>query len=266
VSITPATDSKATTMDQDANPLTRLEDVLPIAPPETKALAEAETARMVAALRRLDAADWAMQTDNTLWDVRAMAGHVLGMTETFSGLGNLASYMRAAGKRKGDGPFIDGLTAEQVDRKAGLGTDALIEQLEAVGPVAARWRASRRLMRHIPIKDEIDGEKVSWRMAKLVDIVLTRDTWMHRADLAKATGKPMELTREHDGRLIADAVAEWGRLHGQPCTLHLTGPAGGTFRQGDGGGEEITVDAVEFCRIVSGRGTGEGLLKQRVDF
>ena len=100
-------------------------------------------------------------------------------------------------------------------------------------------------------------------MGYLVDIILTRDTWMHRADIAKATGKPMELTREHDGRIVADAAAEWGRLHGQPCTLHLTGPVGGTFTQGDGG-EEITIDAVDFCRILSGRGTGEGLLAQQV--
>ena len=257
------TDPRAATM-SDAT-ITRLEDVAPIAPPATKALAEAETARMVAALRQLDAADWTRQTDNTLWDVRAMAGHVLGMTETFSGLGTMASYMRAAGKRKGDGPFIDGLTAEQVDRTAGLSTGELIERLEKAGPVAARWRASRRLMRHMPITDEIDGEKVRWTMARLVDIILTRDTWMHRADLAKATGQPMELTPEHDGRLVADAAAEWGRLHGQPCTLHLTGPAGGTFTQGEGG-EEITIDAVDFCRIISGRGSGEGLLQQRVDF
>jgi uncharacterized protein (TIGR03083 family) len=264
MSITEHPDGKAEQMSEDVT-TTRFEDVAPIAPPETKALAEAETARIVSALRRLDAADWRRQTDNTLWDVRAMAGHVLGMTETFSGLRKMASYMRAAGKRKGDGPFIDGLTAEQVDRTAGLSTDELVDRLEEVGPVAARWRASRRLMRRIPISDEIDGEKVSWKMAKLVDIVLTRDTWMHRADLAKATGQPMELTREHDGRLIADAVAEWGRLHAQPCTLHLTGPVGGTFTQGEGG-EEITVDAVDFCRIVSGRGSGDGLLKQRVDF
>ena len=264
MSITPTTDPKATTMDQDVT-TTRLEDVPPMVPPETKALAETETARMVSALRRLDAADWTRPTDNTLWDVRAMAGHVLGMTETFTGLGKLASYMRAAGKRAGDGPFVDGLTAEQVDRNADLSTAELIDRLEQLGPVAARWRASRRLMRHIPIKDEIDGEKVSWKMAILVDHVLTRDTWMHRADLAKATGQPMELTQEHDGRLIAHAAAEWGRLHGQPCTLHLTGPAGGTFTQGQGG-EQITIDAVDFCRIVSGRGTGEGLLQQRVDF
>ena len=264
MSITGPPDEKVQDMSNDVTTI-RLEDVTPIVPPESRALAEAETARMAAALRRLDAADWTRQTDNTLWDVRAMAGHVLGMTETFSGLGKLASYMRAAGKRKGDGPFIDGLTAEQVDRTAGLSSDELISRLEQVGPVAARWRASRRLMRHIPISDEIDGEKVQWKMAILVDHVLTRDTWMHRADLAKATGTPMELTREHDGRLITHAVAEWGRLHGQPCTLHLTGPVGGTFTQGEGG-EEITVDAVDFCRIVSGRGSGEGLLQQRVDF
>ena len=265
MSITERSDGEAEKMREDVT-TTRLADVAPIVPPESRALAEAETARMVTALRGLDASDWSRPTDNTLWDVRAMAGHVLGMTETFSGLRKLASYMRAAGKRQGDGPFIDGLTAEQVDRNAALTTGELIERLEQVGPVAARWRASRRLMRHLPIKDEIDGEKVSWKMAILVDHILTRDTWMHRADLAKATGKPMELTREHDGRLITHAVAEWARLHGQPCTLHLTGPVGGTFTQGDGSGEEITVDAVDFCRIVSGRGEGEGLLAQRVDF
>jgi hypothetical protein len=42
-------------------------------------------------------------------------------------------------------------------------------------------------------------------------------------------------------------------------------PAGATFAQGDGG-EEITIDAVQFCRILSGRGTGGGLLAQQVPF
>jgi uncharacterized protein (TIGR03083 family) len=263
VSTTPTNDAKVETMPEDLT--MRLEDVRPIERPESRSLAEAEVARMVSTLRRLDADAWTRPTDCTLWDVRAMAGHVLGMTETFSALGRMASYMRAAGKRKGDGPFIDGLTAEQVDRTAGLSTAELTDRLEAAGPVAARWRASRRLMRQIPITDEIDGEKVTWKMGRLVDVILTRDTWMHRADIAKATGTPMDLTQAHDGRIVADAAAEWGRLHGQPCTLHLTGPVGGTFTQG-GGGEEVTSDAVDFCRILSGRGTGEGLLQQQVPF
>jgi uncharacterized protein (TIGR03083 family) len=264
VSISPIPDERVETMTERGS--LDLTDIRPIERPETTGLAAAEVARMVAALRALDAEDWTRPTSCPGWDVRAMAGHVLGMTETFTGLGKLATTMRAGGKRAGDGPFIDGLTAVQVDATAELSTGALIDRLEAAGPVAARWRGRRRLMRHLPIKDELpDGTKVTWKMATLVDIILTRDTWMHRSDIADATGTPMELTRDHDGRIVADAAAEWGRLHGQPCTLHLTGPVGGTFTQGDGG-DEITIDAVEFCRILSRRGVGEGLLAHPVPF
>ncbi|MGQ0618068.1 MAG: hypothetical protein ACT4PW_13950 [Acidimicrobiia bacterium] len=51
-------------------------------------------------------------------------------------------------------------------------------------------------------------------------------------------------------------------------TLHpltLTGPAGGHFTR-DSGGEEHTLDAVEFCRVLSGRGSGDGLLAEEVPF
>ena len=58
---------------------------------------------------------------------------------------------------------------------------------------------------------------------------------MHRLDIARATGRDMVLTPEHDGRIIADVVAEWARRHGQPFTLALSGPAGGQWRAGDGG-------------------------------
>lgn len=73
------------------------------------------------------------------------------------------------------------------------------------------------------------------------------------------------LTPEHDGRLVADVVAEWARRHRQPFQLHLLGPAGGIFTHRDGG-EETTIDASEFCRVLSGRGTGSGLLSQPVPF
>jgi hypothetical protein len=88
---------------------------------------------------------------------------------------------------------------------------------------------------------------------------------MHRVDITRATGREMVLTADHDGRLVADVVAEWARRHGQPFTLHLTGPAGGVFTQGTGG-DELTLDAVEFCRTLSGRANGAGLLTQEVPF
>ncbi len=111
----------------------------------------------------------------------------------------------------------------------------------------------------------LSGKTEPWKMGYLLDTILTRDTWMHRVDIARATGHDMVLTAEHDGRIVADAVAEWARRHGQPFTLELTGPAGGSFSQGSGG-EAIRLDAVELCRIFSGRATGDGLLTQEVPF
>ena len=80
-----------------------------------------------------------------------------------------------------------------------------------------------------------------------------------------ATGRDVDLTPQHDGRIVADVVAEWARRHGQPFTLTLTGPAGGTFQAGQDG-PELTLDAVEFCRILSGRASGDGLLSTAVPF
>jgi uncharacterized protein (TIGR03083 family) len=239
-----------------------------IARPEATTLAETETARFVAALEALEADDWNRPTANHLWDVRAMAGHVLGMTETFTSLRHVARDMRAGAKRAGKGPQIDGLTAHQVAITADLSNVDLIERLRAAGPVNARWRSSRRLLRHGRSKQEVPGTggPERWTMGFLFDVVLTRDTWMHRTDLAAATGKPLVLTPEHDGRIVADAVAEWAGRHRRPFVLELLGPAGGTYVQGTGG-EHLTMDAVELCRTLSGRPSATtGLLAVQVPF
>ena len=246
---------------------TRVEGHRPIGRPESVALARTETSRMVALLRDLRPSDWSRPTDCTDWDVRDVAGHVLGMTETFTSLPLMARTMIGASRAQRPGtPFIDTMTARQVRANAGLTTGELISRMGAAGPVQARWRGSRRLLRAVPMPNELhDGTTETWRFAFLLDVVLTRDTWMHRVDVATATGRPLELTAAHDGRLVADVVAEWVRRHGQPVRLHLTGPAGGEFTHGDGG-EELTLDAVEFCRTVAGRLPGEGLLAQEVPF
>jgi len=60
-------------------------------------------------------------------------------------------------------------------------------------------------------------------------------------------------------------VAEWAQRHAQPCRLHLTGLAGGTWVFGSGA-PALELDAVEFCRILSGRARGAGLLTTEVPF
>jgi hypothetical protein len=98
-----------------------------------------------------------------------------------------------------------------------------------------------------------------------MDVILTRDVWLHRIDICRAAGRRPDLDEDVDGRIVADVVADWATHHGLPVDLELTGPAGGHFVQGDDG-EHLTLDAVEFCRILSGRAEGEGLLRTKVVF
>ena len=247
---------------------TPVETIPPITRAEVERLARTEYSRVADQLRSLAPEDWSKPTDCPLWDVRAMAGHSTGMLSTFAGYRTLMGAMRAAAKaaKRSDGPMVDALTAKQVADHANLSTSELIAKVDEIGPRAARWRATRpALFRRMPMKEEVGGAQETWRLSYLLDVILTRDPWMHRVDIARATGRPTELTPDHDGRIIADVVAEWARRHGRPFTLTLTGPAGGEYVSGDHG-EDITIDAVEFCRTLSGRAKGMGLLTQEVPF
>jgi hypothetical protein len=103
--------------------------------------------------------------------------------------------------------------------------------------------------------------------ATLLDHVYTRDVWMHRIDIRRVTDRPIQLTRGHDGRLVAVMVAEWARRHGRPFRLCLLGPAGGSFATDSSADDEsIELDAVEFARAVSGRCEGGGLLDTLIAF
>ena len=254
---------------------------------EAGRLAAAENQRFVDLVRSLEPANWSASTDCPLWDVRAMVGHLLGSMEGNASFRQFVHQFRAGKKAAGDGPDIDGMTAVQVTERAGLTTDEVVAQLVAIAPKAAKARLRIPWpMRAAPIKTEVAGKPETWKLGFLMDIIFTRDTWMHRIDISRAIGRGPVLTDDHDGRLIADVVADWSRRHGQPFTLELTGPAGGTYTSGDGrtdtaarpvasggtdpsggdGGEVITVDAVEFCRTLSGRAHGAGLLSTEVPF
>jgi hypothetical protein len=117
----------------------------------------------------------------------------------------------------------------------------------------------------MPVLQDVDGRKEAWTFGYLLDVILTRDPWMHRIDITDATGADLVLTADHDGEIVAGIVAEWSARHGQPYELRLTGPAGGAWSRGTGG-PPITLDAVEFCRAISGRSPAEGLLNTQVPF
>lgn len=89
-----------------------------------------------------------------------------------------------AARRRG-GVFINALTALQVAEHSGLSPAEVVERFAGTAPKAARvrrrtpWFIRRRPM---PDKQVVGGSAEVWSFGYLVDVIWTRDTWMHGID------------------------------------------------------------------------------------
>lgn len=228
---------------------------------EARRLAEEEFRRFARLASSLSQDEWQMPTDCTAWDVRKMALHVLGSGDAQASVKEFLHQMRRGlpvNKEIDSHHWVDGLNEIQIRERDHLTNRQLVDQLEAVGPQAVKGRwGTPAPVRHLPVPF---GPPIGWQPLKyLLDVGFTRDVWCHRIDISTATGRQMELSPDHDGRLVADIIAEWAAIHGQPFELVLEGPAGGKFSQGHGG-ERIEMDAIECIRILAGRQPGTGVL------
>jgi uncharacterized protein (TIGR03083 family) len=260
----------------DTRPLTRLED-----PPTTAhldhdegmVLARAAYQRFADAVTDLPQDAWALPTDCSLWTVRDLTGHMVGAMRSAARFTDLLRQQVEVGrraKRSGADP-TDVMTELQVEQTRDLTVDELVAECQDLVERATTGRrrvpaVTRRLVR-FPV--QVGGVTESWTLGYLYDVVLTRDAWMHAVDVCRAVGRDPVLTPDVDGRIVADVVDEWARRHRRPFRLHLGGPAGGEFAHapdGDEPPEPLELDAVEFCRILSGRAAGDGLLAVEVPF
>ena len=232
-------------------------------------LAAQEYDRVVTVLAELTSAQWAQATTCPGWDVRAMSGHILGMAQMVASVPELARQQMASqksAKRSGDAS-IDTLTALQVAKNARLTTEQVVQQMRTVAPRAVRGRRRMPAVvrnRRMPEAQDVGGQRDWWTFGYLFDVILTRDPFMHRIDICRATGLPIQAAPDHEGVLVDDVVREWAERHGAAVTLELSGPAGGRWEFGDD--ERLSMDAFDFCRTLSGREHATGLLAQQVPF
>ena len=77
---------------------TTVDSIPPLTRGDAARLAAAEYERGLEQYRSLDVEDWRKPTDCPLWDVRAMAGHSVGMMGDFTSLRSVVTRMRAATK------------------------------------------------------------------------------------------------------------------------------------------------------------------------
>ena len=240
--------------------------LVPAVPPvdrvEGVRLSRVQYHRLADVLDSLSPTEWAAPTDCAGWDVKAVASHVLGGLEC---LVSRREFVRQllAGRRLGYPDPLDGLNEYQVRLYAPLPSSVVAARLRSLVDPAlkARLRTPRALRSLVRPSMAVSGRvSLGW----IFDVIYTRDTFMHRIDVCRATGRDV-VTDQIEARIVADIVGEWADRHGAPVTLRITGPAGGTYVAGSGG-EEIECDAIEFARLVSGRGTPVGLLATSVQY
>lgn len=214
-------------------------------------------------LAALSPAEWVRPTVCVPWDVRQLVAHVLGAVEANASPPEMIRQLRRG--RRGTAIDVDAVSAVQVERRRHLEPAELLDRYRAAVPAAVAWRTRwSRLAGAAPIPVGAPVHEV-WRLRHLMGTIYTRDVWMHRDDICQAVGREMRLTPAHDGRIVAEVVADWAGRHGRPFRLVLGDPAGGTFAHG-AGGADLAFDAVEFCRLLSGRGTGAAPLATPVPF
>lgn len=235
---------------------------------QAMALQHEELQRIITLLESLEEREWSMPTECPAWDVRRLSLHLLGACESGASSTEMLRQMQRAfrRRRRDGGPLEAALSATQVEARESLTPAEVVAALRVVAPKCVHGRRRMPSAMRNGVSMKVDGPVVErWRLGYLVDTIYLRDLWLHRVDLCRATGRVFECTAEHDGVVVADVVREWSTRHGQPYRLLLTGPAGGEFASGIAG-DTVELDAVEFCRMVGGRTTGEGLLATIVPF
>ncbi len=237
---------------------------------EAMRITATEHLRVLELVRGLGPAEWDADTDCAGWTVRDVVVHLIASAQAQASPAEFARQVwagRPLTREIGGSHWVDGVNEAQLRARRAWRADELPGRWEeAAGAALAARRRMPALVRALPVLPlgSALGTHIGWKpLGYMFDVGLTRDVWMHRVDVARAVGRPLTLTAEHDGRIVADIVAEWARLHDDPFTVDLQGPAGGRY-SARGGAVPIRLDAVEFVRILSGRGVGPGVLEHKL--
>lgn len=230
-----------------------------VTPAEAERLAQTELRRLLALLRSLDEADWREPTACTEWNVRDMTAHQAGAYASGAGYPELIHQYMAA--LKPDQLAEDAINKRQLADRAEKSPAELIAEIERHGDKAVHnWAYGFRLFKPLRVPHPVAG----WlSMRYLMLVVHSRDTWIHRLDICRATGQPFEQTRQHDGRINELVVRDLARslqrkLNRKAIALELDGIAGGKWTIGDGDpAATIRMDTLDFNIYASGRSAYE---------
>lgn len=238
---------------------------------EAFSLGTEELRQFLALLDTLGPDDWERPTACTLWTVQDIvahqAAHITGLTSLGAFLDQVKPSLLRPYRQQGMS-VLDALNQSQVDLRRGCSGQDVIAEIRAAAGRSMRGRDRlpglvRALKLPLPGFDRLRP------LGYLFDVIYTRDMFMHRHDICSATARPMALSAGHDGRIVALVVLDLAEkvrrdFADQAALLRLTGAAGGVYKMGTSGAPAatITIDALDFCVLTSGRGTASDALER----
>jgi uncharacterized protein (TIGR03083 family) len=223
--------------------------------------------RFMHLIESLDLEDWSKPTACTAWNVHDVVAHQAGGYASGISYGEMfRQYSRIP--KKGQLPE-DAINQLQIVERKNKTPQELIAELKQAGPKAIHnWAYGFRAVKWIALPHQVGG---FMSLRYLMWVTHSRDTWMHRLDICRATGRDFEQTREHDGRInelvVLDVARKLGgKLGNRAIRLVLTGIAGGEWILGNGEPEsELEMDVLDFNIFVSGRFSyEEGMQRAKV--
>ena len=215
---------------------------------------QAEGRAALALLRQLGDRDWQRPTDCTDWDVRALVSHLVAQCEDGLRLGTMLRRELAGRRRYPDKAGVDAHMAVQVDDHRSEPGPGLVERFGLLWPRAVQARRRRPgALRRIKVSSGVPGMP-RFSIGYLLDVIYNRDLWMHRLDLALATGQPFAIVG-HDRHIVEQVIRDLALAWSAPSiTLELTGPAGGTWLIGPSEPiAAIRAEATAMMRALAGR-------------
>ena len=183
-------------------------------------LAATEYDQVADLLERLTPEQWSAPTDCPGWDVRAMAGHMLGMAQMAASLREMVRQQRAAARRqkqrrRPEHRRAHGCSGGQERRSHHRGGGRRDARGRSEGrPRAAAYSRPRPEPHHARAPGRGGRGGALDRSDSCLDTILTRDPFMHRIDICRATGLPLDATADHEGHIVEDVVREWAERHG----------------------------------------------------
>ncbi len=235
-----------------------VEDIPRTSPARARTVNEAEIRASLETMSSLDAEAWSRPTACTGWTVRDMVAHEVGQFEELPKPWLMITRIRRARHTHPELGALDGHNASQVEDRGEVPGERLMEEFARIAPKGARSlarmpapvRRRTRTSMIFPEAKALPEDSVEY----MNNVLLARDTWMHRIDISDATGTELVLDahdREIMNQVLLDLALGWT---GPSCLLDLSGPVGGHYRLGSGPPVvTLRADAIAFARHLSGR-------------